>query len=89
MAPSISIVPELYGRGYECNGHNVLERTSSVPKSVLRQLLDKVKYLDLETCSIPVLFSQIKLVGCVLDADCSLLTNLRQQHMLNEKQVIQ
>ena len=60
-----------------------------MPKSVLSQLLDKVRYLDLEACSIPVLFSQIKLVGSVLDAHCSLLTKLRQQHMLNEKQVIQ
>ena len=29
-----------------------------VPKSALRYKLDNVRFLDLETCSIPVLFSQ-------------------------------
>ena len=27
-------------------------------------------------------------LSCVVDAECSLLTKLRQQHMLNENQVI-
>ena len=31
-----------------------------MPKSVLRYELDKVRYLDLESYLIPVLFSQIK-----------------------------
>ena len=38
----------------------MLDRTSSVPKSVLRYELDKVRYLNPETCSIPALFSQNK-----------------------------
>ena len=33
-------------------------RTTSMPKSALRYELDKARYLDLETCSTPVLFSQ-------------------------------
>ena len=33
-------------------------RTTSMPKSALRYELDKARYLDLDTCSIPVLFSQ-------------------------------
>ena len=36
----------------------LLDRTSSMPKSELCHELDKVRYLDLETWSIPVLFSQ-------------------------------
>ena len=36
----------------------ILGRTTSVPKSALRYELDKVRYPNLETCSIPVLFSQ-------------------------------
>ena len=33
-------------------------RTPSMPKSALRYEMDKARYLDLETCSNPVLFSQ-------------------------------
>ena len=37
-----------------------MNRTSSVPKSVLRYLLDMVRWFSLETYLIPILFSQIK-----------------------------
>ena len=37
-----------------------MNRTSSVPKSVLRYLLDMVRCFSLETYLIPILFSQIK-----------------------------
>ena len=33
-------------------------RTTYMPKSALLYELEKARYLDLETCSIPVLFSQ-------------------------------
>ena len=33
-----------------------MDRTTSVPKSVLHYELDKVRYLDLESVVIPVLF---------------------------------
>ena len=36
----------------------IVSRTSSMPKSALLYKLDKARYLDLGTCSNPVLFSQ-------------------------------
>ena len=36
----------------------IVGRTTRAPKSALHYELDKARYLDLETCSIPVLFSQ-------------------------------
>ena len=33
-------------------------RTTSMPKSALRYEMDTARYLNLETCSIPALFSQ-------------------------------
>ena len=40
-----------------------------MPKSVLCYELDKVRYLDLESFLIPVLFSQIKMVEIELNVD--------------------
>ena len=41
---------------YICNGFDVMNRTSRVPKSVLRYVLDKGPYFDLETVFIQSCF---------------------------------